>query len=273
MNNNIVTGSAQANAGQQAIQIALQQQAMAPPTLAPEIAPPVAPPTIPPPTSSPGVLAPGVPALASENGVKPEKKTWKKDRMHMLYMFYLALVLIGALNWGIVAVNPNYNPVEILSNLLNTFLSKIFGRYVNLHLNTVVYGLVAVSALILLIQRDVWLPFLGKSVLPSALVPFKDPISSDTKVTINTSPNAKIAYWASLPMGPNGDSSDPDVATAYGDFSNGGVIMSDSTGVADLSILAGTGYHVPSGKMIPRHVHYRVINDNGMMGRIRTKRY
>lgn len=268
MNNNIVTGSVQANAEQQAIQIALQQQAMTPPAVVSELTLPTAPPTMPPPTVSPAVLAPSAP----ENGVKPEKKTWKKDRMHALYMFYLVLVLIGALNWGIVAINPNYNPVERLSNLLNNFLSNSFKRSINLHLNTVVYSLVAVSALILLIQRDVWLPFLGKSVLPSALVPFKNPTSSDTVVTINTSPNAKVAYWASLPN-TDSDSESPDVATAYGDFSNSGVVMSDDTGVAKLSILAGTGYEVPSGKMISRHVHYRVINDNGMMGRIRTKKY
>ena len=205
----------------------------------------------------------------------PKKKTWKKDRMQKLYMIYLALVLVGALNWGLVAIG--YNPVEMLSNFINNGLNRLLNSNRNYHFNTIIYSLVAVSAIILAIQRDVWLPFLGRSVLPSALVPLKNPTAVDTVVEVYTKPNTKIAYWAALPI-KNGDGDDdsdsePDVMTAYGDFSNSGVVMSDDNGLAQLHILAGTSYEVPSGKVIPRHVHYRIINEHGMMGRIRTKRY
>ena len=265
MSNTIVTGSSQANAEQQAVQLALLQQVAKNGVLTPEVQQPA--------VQQPAVQQPAVqqPDVVAE----PVKKTWKKDRMQILYMFYLALVLVGGLNWGLVAVG--YNPVDKLSDFVNSLVNKVFKRPVNFHLNTVVYSLVAVSAFILLIQRDVWLPFLGKSVLPSALVPFKNPSSSDMVVTINTRPNAKVAYWAALPVPKNSNDSDsddyPDVMTAYGNFSNSGVVMSDENGVAKLPILTGTGYEVPSGKKIPRHVHYRLINEYGMMGRIRTKRY
>lgn len=297
MNNTLVTGSSQANALQQAIQESLLQQATKNGTLTVVTTPPVsgaltnsslgvqltspedseqhvAPPTVQvaaPPAVQ--VAAPPAVQVAASSAEVPKKKTWKKDRMQMLYMVYLGLVLVGALNWGLVAVG--YNPVDMLSNLINNGLNRLFNSNRNYHFNTIVYSLVAVSALILAIQRDVWLPFLGRSVLPSALVPLKNPSAVDTVVDVHTRPNTKVAYWASLPIKSNDDDSDsdPDVMTAYGDFSNSGVVMSDDNGLAKLSIAAGTSYEVPSGKVIPRHVHYRIINEHGMMGRIRTKRY
>jgi hypothetical protein len=294
MNNTLVTGSSQANAVQQAIQDSLQQQATKNGALVVVTTPPVSgaitnsslggqltsnedsdqPPAAPPAVQV--AAPPAVQVAAPQVDEVPKKKTWKKDRMQMLYMVYLGLVLVGALNWGLVAIG--YNPVDMLSNLINNGLNRLLNSNRNYHFNTIVYSLVAVSAIILAIQRDVWLPFLGRSVLPSALVPLKNPTSVNTVVEVHTRPNTKVAYWAALPMNKNnGDDSDsdsePDVMTAYGDFSNSGVVMSDDNGLAKLSIAAGTSYKVPSDKVIPRHVHYRIINEHGMMGRIRTKRY
>jgi ABC-type Fe3+-hydroxamate transport system substrate-binding protein len=72
--------------------------------------------------------------------------------------------------------------------------------------------------------------------------------------SIKTKPNTKVAYWAALPKGDN-----PDVITAYGDYSNSGVVMSDANGNAVLQFNKGTGYIVPGGKYIRPHVHYRVF--------------
>ena len=88
-------------------------------------------------------------------------------------------------------------------------------------------------------------------------------------VTIKTVPNVKIAYWAALPKGNN-----PDVITAYDDYSNSGVVMSDSNGIAVLPILAGSSYIIPSGRKLDRHIHYRVFNKYyGMMDKLNTKYY
>lgn len=84
MSNTIITGSSQANAGQQAVQIALQQQIAKNGALTP---------------AAPLVVGPTVGPVVGPVVVPAPKKTWKKDKMQMLYMFYLALVLIGALNW------------------------------------------------------------------------------------------------------------------------------------------------------------------------------
>jgi uncharacterized membrane protein YuzA (DUF378 family) len=176
-------------------------------------------------------------------------------------MFLTAIVIIGALNWGTTAVG--YNLVELLSNNLNGLLKT------NYPFDKIIYIIVAICAILLASRRTTWLPFLGKSILPDSLVPLKIPEKTDMKVKIKTKPNVKIAYWAALPKGDN-----PDVITAYGDFSNSGVVMSDSNGNVELPILAGSGYTVPSGYKIDRHVHYRILGKPyGMMGRIKTKNY
>lgn len=176
-------------------------------------------------------------------------------------MLLTAIVVIGALNWGATAVG--YNLVEILSNNVNQLLKT------NYPIDKIIYIIVAVCAILLASRRTTWLPFLGKSVLPDSLVPLKTPEKTDKKITIKTKPNAKIAYWAALPKGDN-----PDVITAYADFSNGGVVMSDANGVAELPILMGSAYTVPSGRKISRHIHYRVLGKPyGMMGRIKTVYY
>jgi uncharacterized membrane protein YuzA (DUF378 family) len=194
--------------------------------------------------------------------INNKNKTFKKYYWGAkIRMFLTAIVIIGALNWGTTAVG--YNLVELLSNNLNGLLKT------NYPFDKIIYIIVAICAILLASRRTTWLPFLGKSILPDSLVPLKIPEKTDMKVKIKTKPNVKIAYWAALPKGDN-----PDVITAYGDFSNSGVVMSDSNGNVELPILAGSGYTVPSGYKIDRHVHYRILGKPyGMMGRIKTKNY
>lgn len=164
------------------------------------------------------------------------------------------LVLIGALNWGTFAIG--YNFVEIISNFINNLFNT------NIKIDTFIYILVALSSLILMFNRNTWLPFLGETVFPSSLIPFK-PGSGNTTITIKTKPHTKIAYWAALPS-----SNIPLVKDAYQDYSNSGVVMSDFDGNATLIFDKGTEYIVPSGKKLKSHVHYREIDN--MMGPIKT---
>jgi uncharacterized membrane protein YuzA (DUF378 family) len=200
--------------------------------------------------------------MGSINNINKENKTFKKYYWKTkINMLLTAIVIIGAINWGATAVG--YNIVELLSNNLNRLLK------INYPFDKIIYIIVAICAILLASKRTTWLPFLGKSVLPGSLVSLKIPAKTDMKVKIKTKPNVKIAYWAALPKGVN-----PDVITAYGDYSNSGVVMSDSNGNVELPILAGSGYIVPSGRNIDRHVHYRVLDKPyGMMGRIKTKNY
>ena len=187
-----------------------------------------------------------------------EKRYWKI----IMYQFLFFLVIVGALNWGLTAFD--YNVVDKLNNGLNGLVNT------KTYFDKIIYGAVAIAAIILALKRDSWLPFLGYTVMPSSLVPLKEN-KGDISVNVRVKPNAKVAYWATLPY-KNLDI--PNVKTAYGNYSNSGVVMADKNGNATLVIAKGTSYIVPSGMEIPRHVHYRELTDDwGMMKPIKTVEY
>jgi len=180
-----------------------------------------------------------------------------------LHIFYMSIVIIGAINCGSHAIG--YNIVDMLSHNIN----KIFNS--NIPINKIIYLIVAIAGILLASKHTTWLPFLGRSVLPENLVPLKQNATSNTTIQITTIPNVKIAYWAALNKGDK-----TDVITAYGNYENSGVVMSDAKGNAVLPIMIGTGYTIPSGNVLPRHVHYRIIGlpgADGMMGKIETIKY
>lgn len=179
------------------------------------------------------------------------------------HMFALFLTLVGALNWGLVATGTNL--VEIIS----LFISSI----TNINKSTlekIVYLIIALSSVYIGTRRDNWLPFLGNTVFPHSLVPLKEPKEVNHTVEIQVVPNAKVAYWGAI-----ASTTIPDVLTAYNEFENSGVVMADEKGIAKLKVVKGTGYIVPSGRYIPPHVHYRIVNnaEGGMMGRVMTYYY
>jgi uncharacterized membrane protein YuzA (DUF378 family) len=185
-----------------------------------------------------------------------------KKKYGIMHLIVIALVIIGALNWGTTAFG--YNLVDIIKNVVN----KIAHR--ETYLDKIIYILVGLAAIKLASKRDFWLPFLGKTVLPSSLIPLKD-IIGDTTIEVKVSPNVKVAYWASLPQK---TTEIPKVENAYGDYNNAGVVLSDKNGIAKLIINKGTNYIVPYGREISRHVHYRELDqDMGFIGKIHTSYY
>jgi uncharacterized membrane protein YuzA (DUF378 family) len=181
----------------------------------------------------------------------------------VVHMILLAFVLIGAVNWGFHTFG--YNLVE----MLNRFLSGVFKR--RLSLDRIIYIVVAVSAIILAVQRDTWLPFLGNSVLPGAVVPLKKNMG-DTTVDVKVMQGAKVAYWAAEPETKLGADADavPPVKVAYDQFENSGVVVANDQGVATLVFNKGTSYIVPSGRKLESHVHYREFGEDGMMGPVKS---
>jgi len=186
----------------------------------------------------------------------------------VFHMVLIALVLVGALNWGFHTFG--YNLVEIL----NRFLSGVFKR--RLPLDRIIYVVVAISALILAFQRDTWLPFLGETVLPGAIVALKTN-SGDTTVDVHVKPGTKVVYWAAEPSAEEGavgasegNKADPPVKAAYDKFENSGVVAANEQGVAKLVFNKGTSYIVPSGRKIESHVHYREFGEDGMMGPVKS---
>jgi hypothetical protein len=180
-----------------------------------------------------------------------------------IHIILMSLVIIGSINYGANMIG--YNLIEILSYQLNNLFKT------NIPINNIIYFIIVLAGIILASKRSTWLPFLGKAVFPGSLIPLKKPILSDITIPIKTLPNVKIAYWAALNKGEK-----TNVKLAYGSFENSGVVMSDINGNATLPIMTGTGYTIPSGMVIPRHIHYRIIDYpgfNGMMGKINTIQY
>lgn len=197
-----------------------------------------------------------------ESKVNSNKKMYNKIYLKTkINMILFAIVFIGAINWGTTAFG--YNFVELLNKTINTSFN------VNYPIDKIIYVIVALSAFWLASKRTTWLPFLGLGIMPSSLVPLSKPANANRKVTIKTKPNAKIVYWSAYQKGEK-----TPVVDAYSDYANSGAVIADANGNATLEIVEGSGYTVPSGKVIPRHIHYRTIGlPDGMMGKVKTVEY
>lgn len=189
------------------------------------------------------------------------KKNMETYLEHQRYKVMILFVLIGSLNSGSTALG--YNLIEIF----NTFVNN----YYPIPINKIIYLLVTLSAVILMYKRDHWLPFLGKAVLPESLIPLSNnKLKTDRIIKIKVPPNVKVMYWAADKM----KDDKQDVFKAYNGYINSGVVKSNKHGIASLPIKTGNGYIVPNGKQIPRHIHYRYVEeDNGMLSRLETVKY
>ena len=182
----------------------------------------------------------------------------------LIRMVLTGFVIAGSLNYGLAMFDLN------LIEISNDKIDELFNT--RLYINTILYSLIAVSGVVLMFQTTTWLPFLGPCAFPSkGLIPNKINRYGSKIVKVNVKPNTRVAYWASLPV-KNEDV--PYVEDAYADFSNSGVVTSNSNGVAELSITPGTSYTVPFDKQIPKHIHYRELDGRlGMMGELKTTYY
>lgn len=163
-----------------------------------------------------------------------------------LHMFTISIVII----------------VSLLYSLKNIYVLPKW-------LDSILMIFALISSLYLLFQRDVYLPFLGHSVLPeSLLLDSKLPVDPDTDVTIYGKPNTKVLYWAADPS----DKSTSKIKSpkeAYNAYENSGVVFTDDDGKAILKVKCPQTYKVKEWKILPKHVHYRFIKD-GMISSIYT---
>jgi uncharacterized membrane protein YuzA (DUF378 family) len=169
------------------------------------------------------------------------------------HMIVIALVLIGGVNWLAVGLTGK--------DLVRFVLSPKYAR--------AVYVIVGLSALALLFRRDVYLPFLGESLVPAGALTARSPQGANEQTTITTKPGAKVLYWASEPNPVVGKA----LATwqeAYGSYENSGVAVADERGKALLRFRgAPQAYSVPIHGRLESHVHFRIA-DGAMLGPVQT---
>ncbi len=179
-----------------------------------------------------------------------------------LYRALLYIIVIGALNWGLVGIF-DFDLVRSFGNLFGSNAGDAISRFI--------YITVAMSALVLIFQRNVRLPFLGMTVMPEPINNYKPSGELISKVVKDLPPNVKVVYWAAQPS----DKVVDNPTEAYGDYSNQGVTTTDANGVATFEVKKPTSYNIPAyynpfiGTLKP-HIHYRFWNSSGMASCVQT---
>jgi uncharacterized membrane protein YuzA (DUF378 family) len=170
------------------------------------------------------------------------------------YMLAIFLVLVGSVNWLSIGLCGQ--------DLVRYLLPPRFAKWV--------YIVVGLAALPLIFQRDIYLPFLGEALVPGGALVAKTPQNANDQVTVRTRPGAKVVYWAAEPN-PNQGKDLPTPDVAYGEFENSGVVIADTSGHAILRFRGPPqAYTVPIHGRLEPHVHFRVEDDMGFLGRVQS---
>jgi uncharacterized membrane protein YuzA (DUF378 family) len=170
-----------------------------------------------------------------------------------LHIIAISAVLIGAINWGIEAA--------VGKDLLKPLIGNKYARWV--------YVFVALCGIFLLFSRNTYLPFLGPTALPCSIIPDRVPKDANDEVRILAPPGSKIIYWAAEPAN-EGLKTIQSWREAYDKYENAGVTTVDESGLAVLKVRSPQPYAVPFKQLQP-HVHYRICQNNGIIGEVRTK--
>ena len=172
-----------------------------------------------------------------------------------LYMLGALLLVIGGLNWGIVALTGG------------DLVSSLFGR--GSVIARGIFLMVALAAAYFLFQRDYYLPFLGETHVPCSVMNDKAPEGADTSIGVSVRPGAKVVYWAAEPANEDLKTA-VDYRAAYLEYRNAGVATADASGNATLNVRTPQGYTVPMKGQLPPHIHYRECDGRGFMKPIVT---
>lgn len=169
----------------------------------------------------------------------------------------LFIIVVGALNWGLVGVFD--------FNLVQYIFTPSIERFV--------YILVGIAALFHIVTRDYYLPFLGMCAFPCGSLVERVPENANIEVKVQTTPNVNVIYWAAEPSASTSSSQTPydNPWVAYQEYKNAGVAKSDNNGIAVLKVRSPSPYKIPPFyNTIHTHVHYRTCSSSGLLGRVET---
>lgn len=115
-------------------------------------------------------------------------------------------------------------------------------------------------------NRDFYLPFLGPTVIPTSLLKVGTPTDSTVSISVDVPANAThVMYWAATPSAMPMDSP----MSAYRGYNNAGIVEV-AGGRATMRIACPGTYKVGWGRLLPRHLHYRMIFENGATSSVKT---
>jgi len=185
---------------------------------------------------------------------------WDSKKSPIKIKFFVTtLLILSGISWGILGAS-GYNVISRASRLTGIpYLSRI------------IYLLFGIAALLYLkeyFNRTTFLPFLGQSILPPNLLSIGHPIRFDREITLTAPEDAKyILFWASQAknrIDENGVASSPE--SAYGDLSNSGAVAVEN-GKGVIKIMEPESYQV-RGKVLKPHVHYRWLDQTGILSEV-----
>lgn len=123
-----------------------------------------------------------------------------------------------------------------------------------------------VGLLYLIVDKTTFLPFLGETALPPSVLKLSTPGEATIQVTVKAPRRAThVVYWAAASTG----EIVPTPQAAYEGFSNAGVVPVVN-GTAVLALQCPSGYKVRN-KTLKKHVHYRAVYPDGILGRVQTQ--
>lgn len=132
-----------------------------------------------------------------------------------------------------------------------------------------VYAIIVfLLALWLAVRRDTYLPFLGHAALPPTV--FRDnsaPADANIYVSLpfDVPDGTKVVYWGAKPT----KVTLPNPWDAYDHYQNAGVTEVRG-GKASMRFHCPSKYKIPSGQTLNRHIHYRIVSNNGIVGPVQT---
>ena len=167
--------------------------------------------------------------------------------------------------------------LHMVSIIILLVFSVVYSLLILLSYN--IYPMIKILSIIVLIasiyigaNRNTYLPFLGRSVIPPAVflqekVPHGSNVSYILTLTDeNAVDGAYVLYWGALHADVKNDKPKPNPIEAYGDYSNTGIVrVKDKK--ATLFFNCPGKYNVGSviSQTLERHIHYRVIKPNDPM--------
>lgn len=123
-----------------------------------------------------------------------------------------------------------------------------------------------VGAVYLGMNRDFYLPFLGPTVVPTSVLKVGVPADASVSISIDAPSNAThVVYWAAGPS--TAPANNP--MDAYRGFKNAGIVEVAGNR-ATLRLACPGTYKIGWGRLLPRHVHYRYVFNNGVMSAVKT---
>lgn len=183
-----------------------------------------------------------------------------------IYLILKIIVIIGALNWGLVAIDERFNIVKLIANLFPSGSNELVER--------IIYIIVALSTIYIMLHRKTYLPFLDITIVPvSKFLSESKQKDFELEIVIDAKGGEKVIYWAAnkseLSEKDNKNIKVSDHNKGYGNFENSGVSIVDKDGKAKLYVKCPQQYYVKYNKILPKHVHYRIVT-KGKLGEVKT---